>query len=376
VKFDRLVEQVAGLIALAVLVLVSLVVIAPFMTALLWGAILAYCSVQPYHRLARALGNRGGLAAALIVLAILVVVIGPILYAGISFSTSVPELVAAAQKRLEAGLPPLPEWMHQLPYVGERLTSSWDALATRNPEAIQRLRELSRPVLLGSLGAGLSIVKGLGLLVLSVLFAGFFYVSGSSLGKALAAGLHHIAGERSAYLLGLIGGTVKGVVYGILGTALAQAVVCAIGYWVSGLPRPGVLGLVTFFLATLPGGPLLVVIPGAIWLVQQGAVGWAVFLILWSGVAGVVIDNVLKPIIIGKSSDIPFILILIGVIGGAAAFGLLGVFVGPTVLAVAQAVFRDWTASPAVTRDAAEAATGAAPAAPAAPMLRPGEQPG
>lgn len=371
-KFDRVVEQAVGLVALAILALVSLVVVAPFMTALLWGAILAYCSLHPYRRLAHALGDRNGIAATLIVLAILLVVIGPILYAGIAFSASVPHLVAQVQHQLESGLPPMPDWMASLPLVGERLATAWNGLAEHSPEAVARLRELARPVLLGTLGAGLSVLSGLGLLVLSVLFAGFFYVSGGAAGKAIEAGLHRIAGDRAAYLLGLIGGTVKGVVYGILGTALVQAIVCGIGFWVSGVPNPGALGLLTFFLAILPGGPLLVIIPAAIWLYQQGEIGWAIFIVLWSGVAGILIDNVLKPIIIGKSSQISFVLILIGVVGGAAAFGLLGVFVGPTVLAVADAVFREWTATPEVTRAAAQAAPGAEQAK---PMLRPGEQP-
>jgi predicted PurR-regulated permease PerM len=371
-KFDRLVEQVVGLVALAILALVSLVVIAPFMTALLWGGILAYCSLQPYRKLAHALGNRNGLAATLIVLAILIVVIGPILYAGVSFSADAPGLVAQAQKQVESGLPPLPDWAARLPVVGERLADAWSALAAHNPEAIARLREFLRPVLMGVLGVGLAVLQGLGLLVLSVLFAGFFYVSGGAAGKALEAGLHRIAGDRAGYLLGLVGGTVKGVVYGILGTALVQAVVCTIGYWAAGLPSPGALGLLTFFLAFLPGGPLLIIIPGAIWLFQHDHLGWAVFLVVWAGVAGILIDNVLKPVIIGKSSQIPFILILIGVVGGAAAFGVLGAFVGPTVLAVADAIFREWTATPYVTEAAAEVAPEAERAP---PRLRPGEQP-
>ena len=371
-KFDRLVEQSVGLVALAILLLVSVVVIAPFMTALLWGAIVAYCSLTPYQRLARALGNRRGIAAVLIVLAILLVVIGPILYAGIAFSASVPDIVGQAQKQLEAGLPPLPDWIERLPVVGDRMVNSWNALAAQNPEAIARLRELARPALLAAIGAGLVVLQGLGLLVLSVLFAGFFYVSGSAVGRAIEAGLHRIAGERAAYLLGLVGGTVKGVVYGILGTSLVQAIFCAVGYWVAGLPNPGLLGLLTFFLAFLPGGPLVVIIPGAIWLYQQAELPWAIFLVVWCGLAGILIDNVLKPLIIGKSSHIPFILILIGVIGGAAAFGLLGVFVGPTVLAVADAVFREWTGTAEVSGAAAEVAPAAEHAA---PRLRPGEQP-
>jgi predicted PurR-regulated permease PerM len=367
-------EQLAGVIALAALAGTALIVVAPFMTALLWGAILAYCSWRPYQKLVHAFKGHRALAVLAIVLTILVLVIGPALYGGVMFSTRVPELVALAQKRLAGGVPPLPDWVAQLPMVGPRLEDTWDALAARNPEMIQRLRELARPVLFGALGATLEVLKGLGLLILSVLFAAFFYLSGERLGTALAAALHKIAGARAASLLALVGATVKGVVYGILGTSLVQAVLCGIGYWIAGLPSPGLLAVATFFLAIIPGGPLLVVVPGAIWLVQQGAPAWAVFVVIWALVVGIAVDNVLKPMIIGRSSDVPFILIIIGVIGGAAAFGLLGVFVGPTVLAVANAVLRDWTATPEVAREASRVGPMEAPAA-GLPSRQPGQQP-
>lgn len=373
-RFDRLMEQLAGVIALAALAGTALIVVAPFMTALLWGAIVAYCSWRPYQKLVRAFKGHRALAVLAIVLTILVLVIGPALYGGVMFSTRVPELVALAQKRLSGSVPPLPDWLARLPMVGTRLEDTWEALAARNPEMIQRLRELARPVLFGALGATLEVLKGLGLLILSVLFAAFFYLSGERLGTALAAALHKIAGARAASLLALVGATVKGVVYGILGTSLVQAVLCGIGYWLAGLPSPGLLAVATFFLAIIPGGPLLVVVPGAIWLVQQGEPGWAVFLVIWSLVAGIGVDNVLKPMIIGRSSDVPFILIMIGVIGGAAAFGFLGVFVGPTVLAVANAVLRDWTATPEVAREASKVEPAGPPAAALGPR-RPGQQP-
>lgn len=375
VRFDRLMEQLAGVIALLALVSAALIVIAPFMTALLWGAILGYCSWQPYRRLTRLFKGRGGLAALVIVVSILVVVIGPMLYAGAEVSTKVPGLVSLAQERLAKGVPPLPDWIARLPVVGQRLQDNWDAVATRNPEMVQRLRELARPALLGTLRVALSVLQGLGLLMLSVLFAGFFYLNGERLGTALAAGMQRIAGARAPDLISLVGGTVKGVVYGILGTSLIQALACGIGYWIAGLPSPGLLAVVTFFLAFLPGGPLLVVIPGAVWLIQQGQANWAVFIVVWALVAGVTIDNVLKPMIIGKSSNMPFVLILLGVIGGAAAFGLLGVFVGPTVLAVAHAVLRDWTALPEVERAAAKARPAQQPA-PRLPEIRPERRPG
>lgn len=341
-KFDRLMEQLTGVLALVVLVGGALVVVAPFATALLWGAILAFSTYQVFLKLAGALGGRRGLAALLIVLAILVLLIGPVVVAGSAFATRVPDLVLAVQTRLGAAMPPLPGWIVDLPLVGPRIEDTWDAIATRNPEVVVRLRQLVAPLLGAALAAGLSVVQGIGLLMLSVLFAAFFYLSGERLAAAAHGGMQRIAGAQAPVLLGLIGGTVKGVVYGILGTSLIQALLCGIGYWIVGLPSPGLLGLLSFFLAVIPGGTLLVIVPGAIWLVQQGEPGWAVFLAVWALAVGIAVDNVLKPIIIGRSSHVPFILIMLGVLGGAMAFGLLGVFVGPTLLAVAHAVLRDW----------------------------------
>jgi predicted PurR-regulated permease PerM len=376
-KFDRLMEQLTGVLALVVLVGGALLVVAPFVTALLWGAILAFATYHPFLRLAGVLGGRRGIAALLVVLVILVVVIGPVVYAGSVFATRVPDLVLGVQARLGSGAPPLPEWISQLPLLGPRLDEMWGDVVARNPEVVVRLRQFAAPLLGAALAAGLSVVQGIGLLILSVLFAGFFYLSGDSLAAALQGGMRRIAGAQAPALLGLIGGTVKGVVYGILGTSLAQALLCAAGYWLAGLPSPGLLGLATFFLAVIPGGPLLVVVPGAIWLVQQGATGWAVFLVGWTLAVGIAIDNVLKPIIIGRSSDVPFILIMLGILGGAAAFGLLGVFVGPTLLAVAHTVLRDWFTVKAGTPAAAPSApVTPSTLAPAGAAQRPGADPG
>lgn len=344
-RFNRLMEQLIGVLAVLVLAGGTLIVIAPFVTALLWGAILAYCTWHPFRRLAAVFGGRRIPAALLIVLLILLILLGPMFYAGAAFSTRAPHLVALLQERLAAGVSPFPEWVSGLPLIGPRLDEAWNGIVARNPEVLARLRELAGPLFRTMLGAAVSIMQGLALLTLSVLFAAFFYLSGERTAAAFRAGMLHVAGARADYLLDLIGGTVKGVIYGILGTSLAQAVLCALGFWVAGLPSPALLLLVTFFLAIVPGGPLLVVVPCVIWLVENDATGWAVFVFVWSVVVSITVNNVLQPMLIGMSSQVSAILVLLGVIGGTAAFGLLGVFIGPTLLAVADAVFSDWTST-------------------------------
>ncbi len=136
--------------------------------------------------------------------------------------------------------------------------------------------------------------------------------------------------------------TVRGVVYGILGTALAQAIASAIGFLIAGVPGVGLLALLTFFASVVPVvGTALVWVPAAIWLFHQGSTGWGIIMLIW-GVGVANIDNVVKPWLISQGSNMPFILIFFGVLGGALAFGFIGVFLGPTLLAVGFRLVEEW----------------------------------
>ncbi|MGF6549775.1 putative PurR-regulated permease PerM [Paraburkholderia youngii] len=343
VKSDQLIERLAAVFALIVLVGGSLLVLAPFTTALLWGAILSYSSWGLYRRLTGVVGGRRKLAATLIVLIILVVVLGPFVYAGFAFGTHVHEIVALVQRLFESGLPDLPPWVQRIPLVGSSIEAFWERLTSSNSELIAQLRTLAAPAGKWILAAALAVTHGLGLLALSIVLAFFFYTGGEGAAAWLNAGMRRVAGERAEYLLALAGSTVKGVVYGILGTALVQGVLAGFGFWMAGVPAPALLGLVTFFLSVIPGGPVVVWLPAAIWLYQVGSTGWAIFLVVWGLLVVGMADNVIKPILIGKNSDMPLILVMLGILGGAFAFGFLGVFIGPTLLAVAHTVLHDWT---------------------------------
>jgi predicted PurR-regulated permease PerM len=161
--------------------------------------------------------------------------------------------------------------------------------------------------------------------------------------------VERIGGERGKHLLTVAGNTIRGVVYGILGTALAQALLAGIGFLIAGVPGAAVLALLTFFLSVVPMGPPLVWIPAVIWLFHQGHTGWGIFMLFW-GVGVSSVDNVVKPWLISQGSDMPFLLIFFGVLGGALAFGFIGVFLGPTLLAVGYRLVTEWaTTAPATT---------------------------
>ena len=139
----------------------------------------------------------------------------------------------------------------------------------------------------------------------------------------------------------------RGVIYGILGTAIAQALVAGLGFWIAGVPGAVLLSVLTFFFAVIPFGPPMIWIPAALWLFAQDKPGFGIFLALW-GLLGISsVDNFLRPYLISQGSKMPFILIFCGVIGGALAFGLVGVFLGPTLLAVAFRLIEEWSSQPA-----------------------------
>jgi predicted PurR-regulated permease PerM len=156
--------------------------------------------------------------------------------------------------------------------------------------------------------------------------------------------VERLAGERGQHLIKVAGGTVRGVIYGILGTAIAQALVAGLGFWIAGVPGAVLLSVLTFFFAVIPFGPPLIWMPAACWLFTQDKPGLGIFMALW-GLLGISsVDNFLRPYLISQGSKMPFVLIFCGVIGGALAFGLVGVFMGPTMLAVAFRLIEEWSA--------------------------------
>ena len=205
------------------------------------------------------------------------------------------------------------------------------------PEVVDKLETFSASV----------VGKGVVDMSISVFLAFFLFLHGEALATRLKVALHRLAGERAIYLLDITKGTIHGVIYGILGTALAQGVLAAIGFVIAGVPGAMLLGVVTFFASVIPVGPPLVWGGAAIWLFQQGEVGWAAFMAAWGFFLVSTVDNVIKPFIISRGSSLPFAVVFLGVLGGVLAFGVIGAFLGPTLLALGYRLLGEWT-SPGV----------------------------
>jgi predicted PurR-regulated permease PerM len=170
--------------------------------------------------------------------------------------------------------------------------------------------------------------------VISVLIAFFLYRDGVGLVARLREGFQQISGDYGQRLMEIVKATVQSVVYGVIGTGLAQGFVAGIGFAIAGVPSPVVLAVLTFFLSFVPMGPPIIWIGALIWLFAQGHVGWGIFMAVYGLLAISSVDNVIKPIIISRGSKLPFIVMFIGVLGGIATFGFIGIFIGPTLLAV------------------------------------------
>ena len=324
------------------LVLGVLAVVKPFTTAILFGASLATAAWPLRQALVRRGLGRGSAASVLLLSSIAVV--------GLPMLAVAPNLagqLGQGTQRLQsyfAGSPARPEWLLNLPLVGTHLAPIWDRLV----ESEGNLRVLSAPyaasieqMLLAAAGA---LADSALQVVLSLVIATMFWSNGEALVALLHDALRRLGGAVAEQALDVAALAIRGVAYGVVGTAAIQAVLLAVGLAIAGVPSSATLGFVGLLLAISQiGGPLLVVIWGgaAWWLFGQEHQVWGVFMIAW-GVMVSMIDNVIKPWLIGFGIEMPLSLTILGVFGGFLAFGFLGLFIGPTLIAVLFTLLQAW----------------------------------
>jgi predicted PurR-regulated permease PerM len=338
-------QVVVGLGAAALLLAAAYVVLRPFLVPIAWAAILAYATWPVYRRIRGGLGGRARWAA----LAMTVLVILAVALPVTSLSIGLADDVAGAVRLLRgwADQPPaLPPWAAELPLVGATVVGWYDAVRA-NPGALRQLviergALLSQAALVAAGGIGQNLAK-LGLTLLTLFF---LYRHGEAVLADTRRVIDRLAGERVQRRLEIVGATVRGVCYGVLLTALAQGLLAGLGFWATGVRGAVLLGVLTGILALVPFGPPLVWAPAGLWVLATESVWKGLALLGWGLVVVSGVDNVLRPYFIGGATRIPFLLVFFGVLGGLAAFGLLGLFIGPTVLAVLLVLWREWAAEP------------------------------
>ncbi|MBI1326329.1 MAG: AI-2E family transporter [Alphaproteobacteria bacterium] len=338
-KYFRIVT--VGL-ALALLAWGCFSVLSPFIPALVWGAILCLTTWPGYVWLEKKLKVHSVLAAFGMTLVVALCFIVPLLFLGSSaadnFSSVHKLLLEAFGERSETP----PEWLVTLPIIGSYLGEFWDEYLTSAADLQTLVQTHGTAVSQFFISAGAAIGRGLTDLSLGILLAFFFFLYGHTFVDRLNILLDRFVGTRGRRYLDITKRTMIGVVYGLLVTALVQGTVAGIGFAIAGIPAAALLGLVTFLVSFIPVGPPLIWGAATIWLFMDDQIGMGIFMLLW-GLMVSSIDNVIRPYFISLGSSLPLLLVLLGVFGGVLAFGFIGLFIGPTLLAVAYALVAEFS---------------------------------
>ena len=329
-------------LALGALLIGCFLVLKPFLSALLWAAILAFTTWPAYRALTERLRLGPSWAAGLMVAAMLLLIGLPLAFAVPTSREDIEGLRQAFQGFLTDTVPAIGSLLGRLPVVGPYLAERLDALDLGVGGLLNMVRPYAGSVAQTALSVVLSIVSGVAELIIAMLLSFFFYRDGPRIAAAITRMAENIAGGNGRRLVLLTAAVTRGVVYGLLGTAVVQGAMTAFGLWISGVPQPVLLGVVAGVVSIFPVGAPVVWIPAALWLLVSGSTGWGIFMLVY-GAAGISsVDNVIRPWLISRGADLPLLLTLIGALGGAFAFGFLGLFLGPVLLAVAFTIIKDW----------------------------------
>lgn len=315
----------------------------PFLGGLIWAATVVIATWPQLLKL-RARTRRPWLAVLIMTSLTLLAVILP-LYFAISTLLDVahrgPELLG---EYFTKGIGPPPEWLGRIPAVGNQLVAKWQEIAAGGRDA---LIEAARPYVGASAQWVVAVTGGLGMLALNILLTvamvAILYAQGETAARGALAFGYRLGGERGMEVMRLAAQAVRSVALGVVVTALVQAVLAGIALWICGIPAPAVLAALVFVLGIAQLGPLPVMVPAIAWLYWTDQAVWGTVLLVLAIPIGA-LDNVLRPILIRRGVQLPMLLIIAGVIGGLIAFGVMGLFVGPVILAASYTLIKSWVA--------------------------------
>ena len=320
----------------------SLWILRPFLGAIVWATMIVVATWPVMLAVQARLWGKRGLAVTVMTLGLLSVLIVPFSLAIGAIVANVDEIAGWARSFATLAVPTRPAWVDNLPLVGGKAAQVWDQVAAAG---IQGLAAKAAPYIGTATRWFVGQVGGFGLVLLqfllTVVVSAILYRHGESAAAGVRRFALRLAGPRGEDVVSLAGQAIRGVALGVVVTALAQAILGGIGLAIAGVPFAPILTAVVFILAIAQLGPLPVFVPVLIWRYWSGSSGWGTFLLVWTVVVGAM-DNFLRPVLIKRGADLPLLLIFAGVIGGLMAFGLIGIFVGPVVLAVAYTLLEAW----------------------------------
>ena len=328
-------------IGLVLLLLVwCFLIVRPFLTPILWGIIIAIAVAPAYRRAAAKLGNRTGLTAVLFVLLGLAIFIAPVVNISGALIDSIQE-VATSFRSGTWRIPPPPESVAQWPLVGERISAFWSLAASNLEAAVEalspQLKAFGGWLLSAATNMGLGILQ----FIFSMIIAGIVLANGESSRAGVERLMRRVAGESGHRFVVLSESTVRSVATGIVGVALIQSTLVGVGLVLADIPGAGFWALLALFLCIIQVGPILVLLPAVIYVFSTATTMTAVIFLVFSVVVAL-LDNILKPLLLGRGVDAPILVIFIGAIGGFLSMGIIGLFVGSVVFVLFYTLLKTW----------------------------------
>ncbi|HMV69508.1 MAG TPA: AI-2E family transporter, partial [Myxococcota bacterium] len=327
-------DTMVRLTAVLALAVGCAVVLRPFVSAALLATVICTGAWPLYRGLRTLLRGSATAAAAVMTLLLVLVVLLPMAGLATWLVDQLPGWVQLGRAYAAQAEHPAPAWLTDVPWAGPWAADYWEQLAGSREELLAVARRVWQPMQGFVLDAGAVVGRGITELALSVFISFFFFRDGDALVAAIRRGLGRVDEGTADQVLEIVDATIKGVILGIVGTSIAQGSVAVLGFLLVGLPGAWALGGLTTVVSVVPAGPPLIWGSATAWLLSEGRVAAAIFMGIWGffGISG--IDNVVKPLLISRGSSLPFVLVLLGVLGGLIAFGFVGVFLGPVLLAV------------------------------------------
>jgi predicted PurR-regulated permease PerM len=337
-------EGYARIAAGTLLILGCLLVIRPFIGAILFAGVLVLSTWPAFVLLRARLGGRSALSALLVVLAAVFILVLPIALAAQSLVVHSAEVVDWVRGMIaDPSRLTMPDFIRGIPVIGPSIHEYSQRLLGSREELIELAKRAMDPAKSMLIAMGGAFGQGVVQVLVALFVAFFFYRDGDQVRLLLSEGMRRLAGDdHGPALVATAQAAVKGVVYGLIGTALAQAAVALVGFLIAGVPGAFLLAALTFVLSLVPMGPVLLWGGAAVWLYAHDQTGWAVFMVLYGALVISSVDNFIKPILMSRAGNLSMLLVVLGVFGGAIAFGFIGLFVGPALLAVGWNVTKTW----------------------------------
>lgn len=325
------------------LTLGCLFVLKPFLPAILFAAAVVISSWPMYLRVLFSMKGRRSLAALTMTLSLTLLVIIPLASVAYNLVDDVATAFGQLRHAIEHGELLPPDWVRQIPFVGESFDTYLRQLVASRDRMLELAQRMLEPARKYLMAGGLMLGGGVVQMSLAAFVSFFLYRDGHSLIAVTSAMMAKVMGDSAQSVWEIVGQTTRSVMYGLLGTALAQALVAAIGFSIAGVPAVPLLSVLVFLTSLIPLGPPIIWGGAAIWLFSQGSTGWGIFMIIWGALVISGVDNVVRPMLISRGTSLPFLLTLLGVLGGVLAFGFVGMFIGPVLLAVGYSLISEWT---------------------------------